>query len=163
MRSDYIFAVLLFIPLAVIQLTLVPWLSYNQVGPDLILILLVFYTLRVGQLGGTILGFIFGLAFDLISGTILGSAMFTKTLSGFLTGYFYNENKVEQNIHSLSLLLIVFLIGTVDSIIYSFFGNSNTGSTSILIMFFMQGLLPGLYSSVLALPLVVFYTKKMFA
>ncbi|MDP4172627.1 MAG: rod shape-determining protein MreD [Bacteroidota bacterium] len=163
MRSDYIFAVLLFIPLAVIQLTLVPWLSYNQVGPDLILILLVFYTLRVGQLGGTILGFIFGLAFDLISGTILGSAMFTKTLSGFLTGYFYNENKVEQNIHSLSLLLIVFLIGTVDSIIYSFFGNTNTGSTSILIMFFMQGLLPGLYSSVLALPLVVFYTKKMFA
>lgn len=163
MRSDYIFAVLLFIPLAVIQLTLVPWLSYNQVGPDLILILLVFYTLRVGQLGGTILGFIFGLAFDLISGTILGSAMFTKTLSGFLTGYFYNENKVEQNIHSLSLLLIVFLIGTVDSIIYSFFGSSNTGSTSILIMFFMQGLLPGLYSSVLALPLVVFYTKKMFA
>lgn len=163
MRSDYIIAILLFIPFSIIQLTLVPWLSYNQVAPDLILILLVYYTLKVGQLGGTILGFIFGLAFDLISGTILGSAMFTKTLSGFLAGYFYNENKIEQNVHSLSLLLIVFVIGSVDSIVYSFFGNSNSGSTSLLIMFFMQGLLPGLYSSVLALPLIVFYTRKIFA
>ncbi|MGE5679607.1 MAG: rod shape-determining protein MreD [Bacillota bacterium] len=163
MRSDYIIALLLFIPFTVIQLTLVPWLSYNQVAPDLILILLVYYTLRVGQLGGTILGFVFGLAFDLVTGGILGSAMFTKTLSGFLTGYFYNENKVEQNIHSLTLLLIVFVIGSIDSIVYSFFGTANSGSTSLLIMFFMQGLLPGLYSAVLALPLVVFYTRKIFA
>ncbi|MEI7811909.1 MAG: rod shape-determining protein MreD [Ignavibacteria bacterium] len=162
MRSDYIIAVLLFIPLAIVQLTLVPWLSYNQIAPDLILILLVIYTLRMGQLSGTLLGFVFGLLFDLFSGGIIGSAMFTKTLSGFLTGYFYNENKTEQNLHSGSLIFIIIVIGTADSIIYSLFGNSVANTNSLLTLIFMQGLLPGIYSSVLSLLMVVFYTRKLF-
>lgn len=63
MRADYFIAILLLIPLTILQLTVIPLFSYNQIAPDLVLILLVYYTLKMGQLHGTILGFIFGLFF----------------------------------------------------------------------------------------------------
>ena len=56
MNTDYILAILLFFPLLVIQTTIVPLLAVNGIIPDLIIILLAFYTLKMGQLHGTILG-----------------------------------------------------------------------------------------------------------
>ncbi|MGE5497162.1 MAG: rod shape-determining protein MreD [Syntrophothermus sp.] len=162
MRADYLIAILLLIPLTILQLTVIPLLSYNQIAPDLVLILLVYYTLRMGQMHGTILGFIFGLFFDLVSGGILGSAMFSKTLSGFLAGYFYNENKVELNLHTFMFLFIVLVIGTVDSVTYSFFGGAET-SSNMLTLLLVQGLFPAMYSSVLSLPMVIFHSRKIFA
>ncbi|MCU7494220.1 MAG: rod shape-determining protein MreD [Ignavibacteria bacterium] len=162
MRADYFIAILLMIPLTILQLTVIPFLSYNQIAPDLLLILLVYYTLKMGQMHGTILGFIFGLFFDLVSGGILGSAMFSKTLSGFLTGYFYNDNKVELNIHTFMFLFIVLVIGTVDSVTSSFFGSAET-SSNIITLILMQGLFPAMYSSVLSLPMVIFHSRKIFA
>lgn len=161
MRSDYINAIVLFVPLAIIQFTIIPFISFNQIAPDLVLILLVFYTLRLGQLQGVILGALYGLLFDLISGGILGSAMFSKTLAGFITGYFYNENKIDYNLTSFMFLVIVLIIGTVDSVAYSFFSTAEI-NTNLISLFFEQGLLPGLYSAMLALPMIIFTPKKIF-
>ena len=93
MKIDYLVAILLFFPLLIIQTTIVPLIAINGVIPDLIIILLAFYALKMGQLHGTILGFIYGLLFDLITGGLLGSSMLSKTVTGFVIGYFYNENK----------------------------------------------------------------------
>lgn len=160
MRSDYLIALLLFIPLTALQLTVIQFISFNQIAPDLILILLVYYTLKLGQIPGTILGFIFGLMLDLITAN-LGSHMFALTLSGFLAGYFFNENKVDYNIHSFMFLFIVLLIGSINALVFSFFSSTNV-SANFLTMFFVQGLLPGVYSTLAALPLVVFFPRKIF-
>lgn len=157
----YIKTLLFFLLLAVIQITLVPFLSYQQIAPDLILILLVFFTLNMGQIHGTVMGFILGLIFDVISGGVIGSAAFSKTLSGFLTGYFYNENKMDLNLKSFMFLAIVLMIGTVDSIVYSFFSTPEFES-NLIILFFQQGLLPAIYSSVIALPVIIFTSKKIY-
>ncbi|MGE5364691.1 MAG: rod shape-determining protein MreD [Bacteroidota bacterium] len=162
MRTDYIYAILIFIPLTVLQLTIIPLISFNQIAPDLILIVLVYYTLKLGQIHGTILGFIMGLIFDMVSGGVIGSAMFAKTMSGFLTGYFYNENKMEFNLNSFMLLLIIFGVGSIDSVIYTFFSTTEI-NTSLFMLIFMQGLLPGLYSAVVSLPLIIFYPRKLFS
>jgi len=161
MKSIYIKTFLVFVLLAIIQITLVPFLSYKQIAPDLILILVVFFTLNTGQLKGTIMGFTVGLLFDILSGGIIGSAAFSKTLCGFLTGYFYNENKMDLNLKSFMFLAIVLIIGTVDSIVYSFFSTPDF-EYNLIILFFQQGLLPALYSAVVALPVVVFSSKKIF-
>lgn len=88
--------------------------------------------------------------------------MFAKTLSGFLTGYFYNENKMEFNLNSFMLLLIIFGVGSIDSVIYTFFSTTET-NTSLFMLIFVQGLLPGLYSAVVSLPLIIFYPRKLFS
>ncbi len=160
MRSEYFYALLIFIPLAIIQLTVLPFIRFNQVVPDLILILLVYYSIRMGQIHGTILGALFGLLFDIISGGIIGSMMFSKALSGFFAGYFSNENKMDQYLSSYMFLLIVFLIGTIDSIVYSFFTTSEL-NTNLFSLVFNQGIIPGFYTAILALPMMIFAPKKM--
>lgn len=157
----YVNAILIFLPLAVLQVTIIPFISYRQITPDLILIPLVFYTLRTGQLQGTILGFVYGLLFDIISGGVIGSAMFAKTVSGFITGYFYNENKIEYNITTFVFMYIILLAGSIDSILYSFFSTTEINK-SLFILFFEEGLFPGLFTAVLALPIVIFYPKRLF-
>jgi rod shape-determining protein MreD len=161
MRFNLLLALIIFFPLAVIQSNVIPYFSYNQIAPDLIVILLVFYTLKTGQIAGSLLGFLFGFIYDMISGGILGSAMFSYTLCGFIAGYFFNENKVEMYVHSVLFLLVILLCATVNSLVYSFF-SVQSSDINLVVVLFEQGLLPGLYTAVVALPLTIFYPKKLF-
>jgi len=158
-RALYIFAIILFFPLLLLQSTLVPLISIVGVIPDLILILLVYFTLRMGQIHGTVLGFIYGFLLDMITGNILGSAMIAKTLSGFVTGYFYNENKLDIYFKSVVFSLIVLLSATIDSFIFSFFSSVEL-EKSILLRFFEQGMFPGIYTAVISLILVMFHPRR---
>lgn len=159
MRALYIFAIILFFPLLLLQSTLVPLISIVGVIPDLILILLVYFTLRMGQIHGTVLGFIYGFLLDMITGNIFGSAMIAKTISGFVTGYFYNENKLDIYYKSAVFSLIVLLSATIDSFIFSFFSSVEL-EKSILLRFFEQGMFPGIYTAVISLILVMFHPRR---
>jgi len=159
MRSEYIWSIVLFFPLLIIQTTVVPFISINGITPDLILIMLVFYTVRNGQVYGTILGFVYGFLFDLITGSLLGSAMLSKTIAGFIAGYFSNENKREIYFKTYIFVLIVFLCSVVDLIINSFFSSIDL-NTSIVLLLFEQGVLPGIYTALLSALIILFYPKR---
>ncbi len=159
MRVNFIVSIILFFPLLLIQTTIIPLIAINGVIPDLILILLVFYAMRYGQIYGTVLGFVYGFLFDIITGSLIGSIMLAKTLSGFVAGYFYNENKQEQYIKSLFFCLIVLLCGVIDSVVYSFFSTIDFNS-NVLLLIFEQGMLPGFYTAVLSLIVVVFFPRS---
>lgn len=161
MRSQYIYPILIFFPVLVIQTTIIPLISINGVIPDLIIILLVFYTLRNGQIYGTVLGFIYGLLFDLITGSLLGSSMLAKTLAGFVAGYFANENKIEIYFKSYNFALIVLLCSVINSVINAFFSTVEFNS-NLFVMIFQLGLLPGIYTSVVSLISIVFYPRRNF-
>ncbi len=159
MRSDYILSFIIFFPLLVIQTTIIPLVSINGIVPDLIIILLVFYSMRNGQLYGTILGFIFGFLFDIITGSLLGSTMLSYTLAGFIAGYFSNENKREIYFKSYSFALIIFLCTVIESVVKSFFTTIDL-NVSLVNMFFLQGMLPGIYTAVLSVFVIMFYPKR---
>ena len=151
--------VLIFFPIAIIQFLFVPMIAIGTIVPDLIMILLVYYALKYGQLYGTVLGSIFGLLFDIISGGILGSAMFAKTISGFIAGYFYNENKTEFNTQTMFFVLIVFISSTLNSFFYLLLTSSEIKlSASYLIL--QQGILPGIYTAVISIPVVILNQKQ---
>lgn len=159
MRSYYIFSVLLFFPVLIIQTTIVQLVAVNGVVPDLILILLVFYAIKHGQMYGTILGFIYGFLFDLLTGSLLGSAMLSKTITGFIAGYFSNENKREGYLKSYVFSLIVLLCTLIDSTVYSFFSAVDLNK-SIVVLFFEQSMLPALYTAVISIIVSIFYPKR---
>ncbi len=159
MRSEYILSFILFFPLLVIQTTIIPLVSINGIVPDLILILLVFYSMRLGQIYGTVLGFIYGFLFDIITGNLLGSTMLSYTLAGFIAGYFSNENKREIYFKSYSFALIVFLCTAVESVIKAFFTAIDL-NVSLVNLLFRQGLFPGLYTSLLSVVVIMFYPKR---
>ncbi len=158
MKRGHLIPFVIFIPTLVVQLTLVPLISVEYFVPDLVLILLVYYTLLKGQMFGTITGAVFGLLFDLFSGNLLGLAMFSKTIAGFTAGYFYNENKIDTNTSMLNFSLIVFLSAFVDSFFNGIFSGSQ--SVGILFIVFERSLFPALYTAVLALLIIIALPKR---
>ncbi|MBK7629570.1 MAG: rod shape-determining protein MreD [Ignavibacteriales bacterium] len=158
-KPQYIISFLLFFPFLLIQTTIIPLLAIDTVIPDLILILLVYYSITQGQIYGSILGFIYGFLFDIITGSLLGSAMIAKTFAGFAAGYFSSENKQDQYLISYNFALIVMLSSFIDSTISAFFASLNFTS-NIFMIFFKYALLPAIYTSAIALMGMIFYPKK---
>jgi rod shape-determining protein MreD len=148
-----------FFPVAIIQFLFVPMVAIGTIIPDLVTILLVYYALRYGQIYGTVLGSIFGLLFDIISGGILGSAMFSKTISGFVAGYFYNENKIEFNTQTMFFIVIVFVSSTINSFFYLLLTSSEIKLTAAYLIL-EQGILPGIYTAVVSIPVVIFNQNR---
>ena len=161
MRSDYIIPIILFAILLIIQTTIVNLISINGIVPDLILILLVFYSIKNNQIYGMLLGFVFGFLFDLITGSLLGSSVISKTITGFTAGYFSNENKRDFYLSSYAFPLIVLLCGIIDSFIFSFFSSSDL-RTSFVFLMLQQGIYPGLYSAFISIVVVFFMPKRSF-
>lgn len=159
MRSSYIISLLLFIPVIILQLTVIPLISIQGIIPDMILIILLFYTLKEGQLYGTIMGFVFGLLFDIISGGVLGSAAFSKTLAGFIGGYFYNDNTTRTYLTTYRFALVVLLCSVIDSSVFSFFSGSDF-DYSLTIIFLRQGLIPAVYTAVVSNVVLLFVPKR---
>ncbi len=157
--KKYLILLFYFIPLAVFQVTILPFASFKGVAPDLLIILLVFYTLRYGQIFGTVAGFLIGSLFDLISGGLFGAFMFSKTTTGFLVGYIYNENKVDEYIYSYIFIIIIFASGVIDSLVYSLIVLSDSGF-NILNLLFAKSLFPGLYTAAVAIPFLLFGKRK---
>lgn len=158
MKREYVIPFILFIPTLVVQLTIVPLVSIDYFVPDLILILLIYYTLLNGQMFGTITGAAFGLLFDLFSGNLLGLAMFSKTIAGFTAGYFYNENKIDTNTSMLNFALIVLLSSFVDSFFNGIFSGSQ--SVGVLFIIFEKSLFPALYTAVVGLLIIIALPKR---
>jgi rod shape-determining protein MreD len=161
-NTRYFFPLLLFIPLLILQVTVIPLFAFYNATPDLILILLVYYSINYGQMYGTVLGFVFGFLFDLITGSLLGSAMLSKTIAGFIAGYFSNENKREIYAGTYVFSFIVLLCSIVESIVYTFFSTAEL-QRNFLVLFFEQGFLPGLYTAVVSIMIIVFIPGRRFS
>lgn len=158
-KPQYIFSIILFFPLLLIQLTVIPLLSINSVIPDLILILLVYYSITQGQIYGTVLGFIYGFLFDIITGSLIGSTIIAKTIAGFTAGYFSSENKRDQNLIAYNFALIVLLCSLIDSTISAFFSSVDINA-NIFLLFYQNSLLPAIYSAAISLMIMIFYPKR---
>lgn len=153
--QKYILPFIIFIPLCALQLTLIPLMSVNFIAPDLIVIYLVYITLKNGQLYGTLFGFIFGFMFDLISGGLLGSSMFAKTLSAFVAGFFYKEKRIEENLNVFTLSFVVLIGSFINSVFYSLLG-ANQVPVSFISIIFIHGLLPAVYTTFVSFPFSIF-------
>lgn len=161
MINKNIYIYLLFIPILLLQLTIIPYITFANISPDFCLILLIYISLTKGQIKGTITGFFLGLTFDLITGGTLGASAFAKTLAGFIAGYFYNENKIDINTNSLLFGLIIFIAALIDTILFSFFNTTIDSDIPFITIFIFSGILPAIYTSVVALVIMIFFTKRV--
>ncbi|MCX7875561.1 MAG: rod shape-determining protein MreD [Melioribacteraceae bacterium] len=158
---NYLKPILIFIPILIIQLVVIPLISVYEIVPQLILLLLVYYTLIGGQIYGMILGFIFGLFFDLFSNGVLGASALAMTISMFIVGYFYSENRITENISTYLFLFYLFISSVIYFLIYSEVGNFNP-DTKLRVILFEGTFLPAVYTTLFGILLVVFQSKRKF-
>jgi rod shape-determining protein MreD len=104
--------------LVVLQATFIPLLNINGVIPDLLLLWVVYNGIRRGQIEGVTAGFLVGLLQDLVTTQFFGLAAFSKSIAGFLAGYFFNENKTGVTLGTYRYLLILGLCSVVHNLAY---------------------------------------------
>ncbi|MBZ0180010.1 MAG: rod shape-determining protein MreD [Melioribacteraceae bacterium] len=147
-------ALIYFLPVIFVQLFFVPLISFRFIVPDLIVIFLVFYSLRDGRILGSVLGFFVGFLFDLFSGGIIGISMFTKTLVGFTAGSFKDEHNDIESRNILFVLGVILLASILNSVFFTFLSINEI--INIVEVIFNQGVLGGVYTVFLSIPFVLF-------
>jgi rod shape-determining protein MreD len=118
--AEYVRYAVLLLFLAIVQKTLI-WLlavtSY-EITPDILLIGLVYVSIRKGKIAGSISGFLFGLLFDFFSFSFLGLMALAKASTGFIAGFFNRENKIDRYTQSYVFIVIVFFCSLINNFLY---------------------------------------------
>jgi len=161
MKLKYFIPLIVFIPVVLIQLTVIPFISIQEIVPNLLLIAVVYFSISNGQIFGTVTGASYGLLFDLISGNLLGSNMLSKTIAGFIAGYFSGETRRDKYLYTYSFTLVVFISALVDAMIFSFFSVIDF-NTNFLQALFNHALLPSIYTTIVSILVVVVPYKRAF-
>ena len=118
MRTRYLRYLLAAFVLILVQKVFVSLISIERISPDVLLIFVVYLALREGQIVSTSAGFLLGLAMDIMSGELLGLAALSKTVSGFIAGYFYNKEKSIETPGTYLFIVIILLSSLVHNVIY---------------------------------------------
>jgi rod shape-determining protein MreD len=109
---------LITVVLVVLQSTFVRYIAIENITPDILVVWIVFLALRYGQIHATVAGFLLGLTMDIVSGGFLGLSGLSKTVCGFVAGYFYDETRTAEILATYRFALMVFLISLVHNFIY---------------------------------------------
>ena len=155
--TDYLKYALAFAILLVVQKALV-WLialTEYQITPDLVLIGVVYLGIRKGKIPGSIGGFLTGLIFDLLSFSFIGLSALSKATSGFVSGFFNNENKIDRYSQTYVFTLIVFLSSLFNNFLY--FSLYFQGTSLSMLLIIIRYVIPtAVYTAILSiiLPLV---------
>jgi rod shape-determining protein MreD len=148
------------IALVIIQTLTSDAISVAGVTPDFALIYLIWIVIRKGQLRGELSGFALGLGLDILSGGILGSQALSKTVAGFLLGYFYNEEKSNQRLRNWPFLLFVALAAVINNVIYYIlFTQARTGFLEYLTE---RGGYGVLYTTIVAIIPMIYFSRKTY-
>lgn len=161
MKLKYFIPLLVFIPVVLVQLTVIPFVSIQGVVPNLLLIAVVYFSILYGQTFGTVTGAAYGLLFDLISGNLVGSNMLSLTVAGFIAGYFSGETRRDKYLYTYSFTFVVLMGALVNAMIFSFFTVMDF-NTNFLQALFNHALLPSIYTSIVSILVVVVPYKRAF-
>jgi rod shape-determining protein MreD len=145
--------------LMTLQTTIVTFTSIGNIVPDILLIWIVYIAVTEGQMKSTVIGFLIGLTMDLVSGQFLGLSALTKTIAGFLAGYFYHENKIEITLGNYQFMVIVAVASLVHNVIYFviFTQGSDVGLVTAIVEF---GLFSTIYTTIVAMIPMFIYSRK---
>lgn len=147
------------IVIIILQVLVSRFLSIAGVSPDFLLIFLVWITIREGQLVGEIGGFSFGLILDIVSSGVLGAHALSKTAACFIIGYFYNRERVEQNIRNWPFLLLTLLAAVINNSLYYFLMTAGTEMT-FADFAFRYGAVGALYTVFIAIFPLLYWSRR---
>lgn len=150
---------LILIPVLILQLLVIPFFRVQSSVPDLVTLLVIVFAIRFGQVNGMLFGFGTGLFFDLVSGGMIGSSMFAKTVAGFIAGFIHKPQETETQKNIFKVILIVFACSFFDSLFYTVFGSLELklGLTNLLVY---QAIIPGIYTTLVSIPFLLVMQKR---
>jgi rod shape-determining protein MreD len=145
--------------LVIVQVLVGRFISIAGVSPDFLLIFLVWLTMKEGQFVGETGGFVLGLALDIVSSDILGAHALSKTAACFVIGFFFNPERIEQNLRNWPFLLLTLLASVINNFLYYFL--ITRGSEITFADFaFRYGAVGALYTVFIAIFPLLYWSRK---
>ncbi|MCG3119939.1 MAG: hypothetical protein ALAOOOJD_02497 [bacterium] len=128
--------ILMFGILTLLQTTLIPLLSVQDIYPDLLLIGVIITGIRHGSTPAILAGCLVGFVQDAAVTQLYGLSSLAKAAAGFVAGYFSRE-KVKYNF--LVTLGVVAATALTNSIIYQtiYYFNSNAGAGWVIVRYIL--------------------------
>ena len=143
----------------VIQLTLINLITISGIKPDLIMVVVVVFSLMKGTKEGTISGFVSGLLQDIFSTGLLGMNALVKTVIGFSCGGL--KEKIFHE-HILFLIpIIAFIASFLQSILIIFLLHTFGIEYNLAWSLNRVALSEALYSSLIS-PFIFLAINKLF-
>jgi rod shape-determining protein MreD len=142
----------------ILQTSFIPSMAIFGAKPDLLMIILFFFSIRYGVMPGLFMGFLLGLTEDLYTPALLGQNALTKTLIGACIGLF-NEKVMRTDPFVKTIILFVMFLAN-DSIFLLILMLKNTHHVTVLgPELFFKTVPRGLYSIFIA---AFFYAWEFF-
>ncbi len=134
---DIRYAIIFFFAI-ILQFTLIRFMEILHWRPDLLLIVLVSFSLRRGPNWGMTIGFAVGLIQDLLSAQLIGLAALSKTIAGFIAGIL--RGKFAER---TEFFITLFICGLFHDIIYFFIYvlGENFSFQSLIILYTIPNLM----------------------
>ncbi|RJQ45973.1 MAG: rod shape-determining protein MreD [Nitrospiraceae bacterium] len=104
MKTFFMYIALVYVALAI------QGMIFHGTKPDLVLILVCFFSVRHEQGRGMLFGALAGLLTDISSGFILGPNVFSKTMAAFLS------RTIRENLFQWNIIISTFLIASLSII-----------------------------------------------
>ena len=146
--------------LIVLQSQVMKLLSLEGLTPDILAIWIIYIALRHGQMKGMVWGFAVGLLFDFVTGNFIGLSALTKTVCGFVAGYFYSENKTIMTLTSYRFILVVLTVSLIQNIVYFVIFTQGT-EIGLIRAIFEFGLATTLYTAIVSLLPMFIFSRKL--
>ncbi len=160
MISKIIIPILILLILTLLQLVVVPLISIDNVVPNIVLVYVLFYSLKNGQNAGTIFAFFMGFIYDLSSSGLIGSGMFSFTVAAFIAGYFFKEdfNDIVQN---PKILILLFMLSS--SLFFFFYSVLGSDGISIESQYsvILYSIFSALYTTLISLSIYLIPRNKL--
>lgn len=133
--------------IAVLQPTLISSISIFGIGPNLFLVFIVAAAMIKGKKTGAVCGFVYGIAFDLIIGRMIGVNALIYMYAGLFAGILCE--RFISGTGSIAGVVIVFAISMLCGIIYYIAYNMVWGDLGFWMALTRVIILESLYSAVL--------------
>lgn len=147
--------------LLLVHYIIVPYLALAHVVPDVLLIYVAALAVFEGRLTATIAGFLIGLLLDLTGGesAVLGLSALTKSVSGFLAGFYFGEGRTLQTLGSYRFVVLVTLVSFVHDIMYFvvYLQGTDIAVGDALFLYAVPGTL---YTALVSLLPMFFFSRK---
>lgn len=150
--------------LILIQKTVINFIDVTEfkITPDVVLIGLVYVGIKRGKITGSISGFLSGLILDIFSFSFIGLMALSKTVAGFISGFFNENTKMERYLNSYIFILIVTFCSLINNTVYFLFYFQ--GTNLVLFDIVIRYIVPTtIYTALFSVFPVLFARRRRFA
>lgn len=150
--------------LLILQKTLIQLIDVTSysITPDVVLIGVVYLGIKKGKITGSVGGFVSGLILDIFSFSFIGLMALSKSVAGFVSGFFHDEAKVERYLGSYIFVLIVTFVSLFNNSVYYmiYFQGTSLETVDILIRYIIP---TTVYTALISVIPVIFARRRRFA